>query len=42
MLSFEDIPDDLVPLTAHFKEILNVPTEKQVKCIYLDIQKQNS
>ena len=23
MLPFEDIPDDLVPLTAHMKELLN-------------------
>ncbi|KAL7638639.1 UNVERIFIED_CONTAM: hypothetical protein RMT77_011211 [Armadillidium vulgare] len=36
MLPFEDIPDDLIPLTAHFKEILNVPTEQQPLMIFLD------
>lgn len=30
MLPFEDIPDDLVPLTAHLKELLNCATPQMV------------
>ena len=30
LLSFEDIPKDLIPLTAHFKEILSCATAQQV------------
>lgn len=30
MLPFEDIPDDLVPLTAHLKELLNCATTQMV------------
>lgn len=36
MLPFEDIPDDLVPLTAHMKELLNQATESQPLMICLD------
>ena len=36
MLPFEDIPDDLVPLTAYMKELLNYATEKQPLLICLD------
>ncbi len=36
MLPFEDIPDDLVPLTAHMKELLNQATEEQPLLICLD------
>ncbi len=36
MLPFEDIPDDLVPLTAHMKELLNQATEDQPLLICLD------
>ena len=33
MLAFEDIPEDLVPLTAHLKEILSCATAQQVAMI---------
>ena len=36
MLPFEDIPDDIVPLTAHMKEILTRATEAQPLLIFLD------
>ena len=36
MLSFDDIPDDIVPLTAHFKGILTKATAKQPLLVYLD------
>lgn len=36
MLPFEDIPDDLVPLTAHMKEMLNHATQDQPLLICLD------
>ena len=36
MLPFEDIPDDLVPLTAHMKELLNQATREQPLLICLD------
>jgi hypothetical protein len=36
MLPFEDIPDDLVPLTAHMKEMLNHATQDQPLLISLD------
>ncbi|XP_069948531.1 NACHT and WD repeat domain-containing protein 2 [Cherax quadricarinatus] len=36
MLPFEDIPDDLVPLTAHLKELLNCATPQMPLLIFLD------
>ncbi|XP_043496559.1 NACHT and WD repeat domain-containing protein 2 [Polistes fuscatus] len=36
MLSFEEIPDDLVPLTAHFKHLLTLATEQQPILLFLD------
>ena len=36
MLPFEDIPDDIVPITAHLKEILTRATEAQPLLIMLD------
>ena len=36
MLPFEDIPDDVVPLTAHMKEILARATKAQPLLIFLD------
>ncbi|KAK8403257.1 hypothetical protein O3P69_000406 [Scylla paramamosain] len=36
MLPFEDIPDDLVPLTAHLKELLNCATSQMPLLIFLD------
>ena len=36
MLPFEDIPDDIVPLTAHMKEILTRATKSQPLLIFLD------
>ncbi|XP_076047272.1 NACHT and WD repeat domain-containing protein 2 [Oratosquilla oratoria] len=36
MLPFEDIPDDLVPLTAYLKELLNYASEQQPLLIFLD------
>ncbi|XP_068248399.1 NACHT and WD repeat domain-containing protein 2 [Palaemon carinicauda] len=36
MLPFEDIPNDLVPLTAHLKELLNCATKQMPLLIFLD------
>lgn len=36
MLPFEGIPDDLVPLTAHFKQLLTYASEQQPLTLYLD------
>lgn len=36
MLPFEDIPDDLVPLTAHFKYLLTLATPEQPILLFLD------
>ena len=36
MLSFDDIPDDIVPLTAHFKSILTKATKEQPLVVYMD------
>ncbi|ALC45346.1 CG10185 [Drosophila busckii] len=36
MLPFENIPDDLVPLTAHFKQLLTYASAAQPLTIYLD------
>ncbi|XP_039275654.1 NACHT and WD repeat domain-containing protein 2 [Nilaparvata lugens] len=36
MLPFEDIPDDLVPLTAHFKHLLTIATPHQPLILFLD------
>jgi hypothetical protein len=36
MLPFEDIPDDLVPLTAHFKYLLTLATAEQPILLFLD------
>ena len=36
MLSFEEIPDDLVPLTAHFKHLLTLATPEQPILLFLD------
>lgn len=36
MISFEDIPDDLVPLTAHFKHLLVNATREQPLFVFLD------
>ncbi|XP_050546334.1 NACHT and WD repeat domain-containing protein 2 isoform X3 [Daktulosphaira vitifoliae] len=36
MLPFDDIPDDLVPLTAHFKHLLTYATKKQPLVLFLD------
>ena len=36
MLPFEDIPSDIVPLTAHMKELLNHATEERPFIICLD------
>ncbi|KAK0175700.1 hypothetical protein PV327_009429 [Microctonus hyperodae] len=35
-LSFEDIPDDLVPLTAHFKHLLTLANVSQPILLFLD------
>lgn len=35
-MSFEDIPDDLVPLTAHFKHLLSLSTSQQPILLFLD------
>ncbi|GBP66177.1 hypothetical protein EVAR_81834_1 [Eumeta japonica] len=35
-LPFEGIPDDLVPLTAHFKHLLTMATEQQPLLLFLD------
>jgi len=36
MLPFDDIPDDLVPLTAHFKHLLTYATREQPLVLFLD------
>ncbi|XP_033222269.1 NACHT and WD repeat domain-containing protein 2 [Belonocnema kinseyi] len=36
MLPFEEIPDDLVPLTAHFKQLLTRATPDQPILLFLD------
>lgn len=36
MLPFENIPDDLVPLTAHFKQLLTYANPNQPLTLYLD------
>lgn len=36
MLPFEKIPDDLVPLTAHFKHLLTYATKMQPLFFFLD------
>lgn len=36
MLPFDEIPDDLVPLTAHFKYLLTLATNKQPILLFLD------
>ncbi|CAH2243694.1 jg8754 [Pararge aegeria aegeria] len=35
-LPFEGIPDDLVPLTAHFKQLLTMASQQQPLLLYLD------
>ncbi|XP_053618962.1 NACHT and WD repeat domain-containing protein 2 [Plodia interpunctella] len=35
-LPFEGIPDDLVPLTAYFKQLLTIATEQQPLLLFLD------
>ncbi|XP_052753046.1 NACHT and WD repeat domain-containing protein 2 [Galleria mellonella] len=35
-LPFESIPDDLVPLTAHFKQLLTLATPQQPLLLFLD------
>ena len=42
MLPFEDIPDDIVPLTAHMKELLSLATREQPLIICLDSVEQLS
>ena len=42
MLPFEDIPDDIVPLTAHMKELLSLATKEQPLIICLDSVEQLS
>lgn len=36
MLPFENIPDDLVPLTAHFKHLLTYASQMQPLFFFLD------
>ncbi|XP_065084724.1 NACHT and WD repeat domain-containing protein 2 [Ochlerotatus camptorhynchus] len=36
MLPFDQIPDDLVPLTAHFKQLLTYASEQQPLLLFLD------
>ena len=36
LLPFDDIPDDVVPLTAYLKELLNLGSESQPLLIFLD------
>lgn len=36
MIPFETIPDDLVPLTAHFKQMLTMATKEQPFVLFLD------
>lgn len=36
MLPFDEIPDDLVPLTAHFKHLLTLASSAQPILLFLD------
>lgn len=36
MIAFDTIPDDLVPLTAHFKQLLTMATKEQPMFFFLD------
>lgn len=36
MIPFDTIPDDLVPLTAHFKQLLTYASKSQPLCLFLD------
>lgn len=36
MIPFDTIPDDLVPLTAHFKQLLTYASKSQPLTLYLD------
>lgn len=36
MLPFEGIPDDIVPLTAHFKQLITMATKEQPFFLFLD------
>lgn len=36
VISFDTIPDDLVPLTAHFKQLLALATKEQPLVLFLD------
>lgn len=36
MLPFDAIPDDLVPLTAYFKQLLALATKEQPLLVFLD------
>lgn len=36
MLPFDEIPDDLVPLTAYFKHLLTLATTEQPILLFLD------
>lgn len=36
MIPFETIPDDLVPLTAHFKHLLTMATKEVPLLLFLD------
>ena len=36
MFPFDGIPDDIVPLTAHFKQLLALSTKEQPLLLFLD------
>lgn len=36
MIPFDSIPDDLVPLTAYFKQLLALATREQPLLVFLD------
>lgn len=36
VIPFETIPDDIVPLTAHFKQLLTMATKEQPLLLFLD------
>lgn len=36
MMPFEGIPDDLVPLTAHFKQLITLASKQQPLLLFLD------
>lgn len=36
MIPFDAIPDDLVPLTAYFKQLLALATREQPLLVFLD------